>query len=145
MYCKCDLNSPDLLQPDSTLLKYCRENENDMNSKLSQFIIDFTNNNKQQFEHGSGSSENPDPEAVIDLHFITFISRDQKLWELDGRSKNETPLCLGDVQNIDKDLRYVDLIEQPSIKERILNYMNNVENENDKLNFSLMGFAQSFD
>ncbi|SMN21036.1 similar to Saccharomyces cerevisiae YJR099W YUH1 Ubiquitin C-terminal hydrolase that cleaves ubiquitin-protein fusions to generate monomeric ubiquitin [Maudiozyma saulgeensis] len=138
-------NNPNLLTSDSILLKYCQQNNNDMNGKLSQFIIDFTNENKQQFEQGSGSSENPDPEAVIDLHFITFVSKDQKLWELDGRAKNESPFYLGEVQNIDKDSQYVDLIEQPSIRERILSYMNNVENENDKLNFSLIGFAQSFD
>ena len=138
-------NYPNLLKSDSKLLNYCKENSSDMNKNLNQFIIDFAQTNKKKFVEGSGSSENPNPDDTIDLHFITFIAKDNLLWELDGRSKNESPLCLGNVQNIDNVSEYVDLIAEHLVKKRILQYMNNVENENDKLNFSLMGFAQSFD
>lgn len=138
-------NYPKLLTSDSKLLEYCKENSNDMNKNLNKFIIDFAQTNEKKFVEGSGSSENPNPDDTIDLHFITFIAKDNKLWELDGRSKFESPLCLGNVQNVDNESEYIDLISEPLIKERILQYMNNVENENDKLNFSLMGFAQSFD
>lgn len=139
------INYPKLLKSDSNLLTYCKENSNDMNKNLNQFIIDFAQTNKKKFVEGSGSSENPNPDDVIDLHFITFIAKDHKLWELDGRSKIGSPLCLGNVQNADKGSEYIDLIDEPLVKERILQYMNNVENEKDKLNFSLMGFAKSFD
>lgn len=138
------INNKDLLRDDSVLLNYIKENESsDMNIKLNQFIIDFVDDNQSEFVNNSGSSENPSPDDVIDLHFITYVSSHGKLWELDGRSKERKPYLIGNVQS--QESRYVDLINEPLIKQRILQYMNSVENENEKLNFSLIGFAKSYD
>lgn len=129
---------------DSPLGEYCEKNKDNMNSNIDKFIIDFATKYQSDFTENSGSSANPDPDAAIDLHFITFISKNHKLWELDGRATSGKPTYLGEAANTTAGEEYVDLIDQPLIKERILSYMNNVEDESAKLNFSLMGLAKSY-
>ena len=139
-------NYQDLLRKDdSPLREYCEKNKGNMNANIDKFIVDFATKYQSEFTENSGSSANPDPEAAIDLHFITYISKDHKLWELDGRATHQGPTYLGEASNVDASEEYVDLIDQPLIKQRILSYMNSVQDESSKLNFSLMGLAKSYD
>lgn len=143
------INNPHLLQKGSPLAEYI--NTNDTTSlkqqNIDQFIIDYTNKFTHDFNHSSGETTNPNPTDQIDLHFISFISHNGQLWEMDGRSQELKPLCLGKVEENNQNSQdgEVDLIDQPIIFQRIKSYMDNVHCENDKLNFSLLGLSRSWD
>ncbi|CCF59122.1 hypothetical protein KAFR_0G00890 [Kazachstania africana CBS 2517] len=131
-------NNKQLLADDSSLLKFINDIPNFTDTDLSKFIIEFINHFNADFVHNSGSSVNPNPDDIIDLHFITFISYgdENKLYELDGRSAEGKPIYIG--QGHGKDL-----IEEELIVNRIRGYMNSVKDENDKLKFSLIGLSVS--
>lgn len=137
------INNKSNLRKGSLLDEFLNSNKEITHSTVDQFIIDFTKRYNQDFNESSGETTNPDPETDIDLHFISFISYEGKLWELDGRSINKEPLLLGNVDKTNQiDLENVDLISQSIIIERIKAYMNNVESESDKLKFSLIGLSK---
>ena len=137
------INNKNRLREGSPLDEFLNRDKQVTHRDVDQFIIDFTKRYNQDFNESSGETTNPDPEANIDLHFISFISYEGKLWELDGRSTEEEPLLLGDIEKTNQtDLKNIDLINQPIIIERIKAYMNNVESETDKLKFSLIGLSK---
>lgn len=137
------INNKRKLRKGSPLDEFLNNNKEIIGSNIDQFIINFIQKHNQDFNESSGETTNPDPETNIDLHFISFISYDGKLWELDGRSVKEEPLLLGNVDKTNQiDLENVDLINQPIIIKRIKKYMNNVDSELDKLKFSLMGLSK---
>ncbi|CCK69885.1 ubiquitin-specific protease YUH1 KNAG_0D01330 [Huiozyma naganishii CBS 8797] len=137
------VNNKHLLTKGSALLEYLESNDGHVGQNIDQFIVDFIDTYKQDFIQSSGDSQNPDPEDTIELHFISFISYGEKLWELDGRAVDGKPLCLGEVQK--KNAAQVDLIDELVIFQRIQSYMSNVERESDKMSFSLLGLSKSWE
>lgn len=137
------INNKNILRKGSPLDEFLDSSKQVTGSSLDQFIINFTQKFKQDFNEYSGETTNPDPESVIDLHFISFISYKGKLWELDGRSTKSEPLFLGNIEETNQmDSNEIDLINQPIVIERIRSYMENVESESDKLSFSLLGLSK---
>lgn len=142
------INNQHLLQNGSPLTQYIEANDTTSKKQknIDQFIINFTNQFTNDFNNNSGETTNPNPTDIIDLHFISFISYNNELWEMDGRSQDSKPLSLGKVESKNSNgQEEIDLIDQPLILQRIKSYMNNVESENDKLNFSLLGLSRSWD
>ena len=114
-----------------------------INAELDQFIVDFVREYPDDFVSASGTATTaPKPDDVVDLHYITFISHDKALWELDGRSSVGEPIYLGEsTQQLEGE--YTDILNEPIVKRRIESYMENVESEVDKLKFSLVGLART--
>lgn len=147
------INNKHLLQKDSILYDFLQQNNTLSSDQIDKFIISFTNKFNQDFNESSGETTNPNPEDEIDLHFISFISFKGKLWEMDGRSTDQVPLCLGNVtmnNNNNNNITVnsnneIDLVDQPIVLNRIKSYMDTVQSESDKLNFSLLGLSRSWD
>lgn len=139
------VNNKQLLLKGSPLQEYLETHQHPTPESIDQFIKDFTQKFKNDFHESSGANDNPDPIDNIDLHFISFIEYNGYLWEMDGRSEEEKPLCLGKVEGPFTSGDDIDLIDQAQVIDRIKSYMNNVQNENDKLNFSLLGLSKSWD
>ena len=135
----------------SNFIERCRHEQREkatdlsteINAELDQFIVDFVREYPDDFLNASGTATAaPKPEDVVDLHYITFISHDKALWELDGRASVGGPIYLGEsTQQLEGE--YMDIINEPIVKRRIESYMESVESEVDKLKFSLIGLART--
>lgn len=86
----------------------------------------------------SGETEAPDAEEDTTLHFITFIKQNGHVYEMDGRRKG--PLDLGEAEDKDSE----DVLGEPAVANRFQRYIELSDDEN-KLNFSLIALAPSFD
>lgn len=84
-----------------------------------------------------GETEAPDANEDTTLHFIAFIKKDGNLYELDGRRNGA--LDLGKCSDEESDL-----VEEEKLAQRFQYYINLADDAN-KLNFSLMALAPSFD
>ncbi|CCH41317.1 Ubiquitin carboxyl-terminal hydrolase [Wickerhamomyces ciferrii] len=105
-------------------------------SKIEELIANLENDYKDAAT--SGSTEAPNAEDEVDLHFIAFIKKNGHVYELDGGRKG--PLDLGESNDPSSD----DVLGEPKVVERFQRY-NDLSDEKNKLNFSLIALAPSFD
>ncbi|EDO18824.1 hypothetical protein Kpol_1028p100 [Vanderwaltozyma polyspora DSM 70294] len=134
-------NNKPLLQGDSELSKYLEDNRkvdgqyND--DKTDNFVVQLSDKYSTNFT--AGDTEAPSSEENVNLHFITFIEKDGKIYELDGRKVGAN--CLGDsvASSIDGNL-----LNEKVIVDRVNWYMGNAD-EASRLQFSLLALAPSLD
>lgn len=118
------------------------------NSAISNFRHSLINENsdpislvqniaKQMYSSFSqqGQTEAPQAEENVELHFVSFIKKGSKIYELDGRRTG--PVLLDTTANVDKDI-----LSNDSVSKRVKKYMSLVTDDN-ALNFALMGLAPS--
>lgn len=127
-------NNEELLKTDSRLLNFLKSNQRDNGQYADEitddFVVSLSEDNAERFRQGQTQA----PEnGEVDLHFITFVEHNGKIYELDGRRPSGARL-LGVTQ--DKDL-----LGQSLVSDRVQWYMDNAAEES-KLNFSLLGLAQ---
>lgn len=84
-----------------------------------------------------GQTEAPAADENVDLHFVCFIKKNERIYELDGRRNG--PVVLKNDCNTDGDL-----LDDNTISERVKKYMSLVEEEN-ALKFALMGLTPAMD
>lgn len=129
-------NNSELLNSDSDLLRFLESNHRSNGQYADEvaqdFVVSISEENSERFQEGQTKAPE---DGEVDLHFITFVERNGKIYELDGRRPSGAKL-LGDVQD-----GATDLVGQKSIVDRVQWYMDNAEEES-KLNFSLLGLAQ---
>ncbi|AMD20437.1 HDL307Cp [Eremothecium sinecaudum] len=130
-------NNRELLEVDSKFNKYLSENKKADGRYGGKDSMDFVYSLSDLYKTNSqmGQTTAPDPAAAVDLHFITFVEHEGKVYELDGRKSG--PLVLGSASS-------KDLVDEPLIKTRVKWYMDNAD-EKMKHQFSLLGLGPSWD
>lgn len=123
----CNATEP---EPGSKLARFVDSLESARSFELRTELIELLENEYSEAAQ-EGQTKAPEPEEDIDLHFIAFVSKNGRLYELDGRRNG--PLDLGPSGH--------DLIEEDVLSERVQKYMDIVE-EKKKLRFSLMGLVR---
>lgn len=121
-------------EPNSRIVEF-KKSYKDI-SKLEQLV----ENLKKDYTDAatSGETQAPDAEEDTSLHFIAFIKKDGHIYEMDGRRKG--PLDLGEAQESNSE----DVLGESTVVERFQRYIELSDDEN-KLNFSLMALAPSFE
>lgn len=104
-------------------------------SKVEELINDFQNEYSSLAQ--SGQTEAPNAGDDINLHFITIIKKGKKVFELDGRRNG--PILLAESNEDNSDVLIEDVVAQ-----RFQKYIDLTDEEN-KLNFSVIALAPSFD
>ncbi|KAH3687842.1 hypothetical protein WICPIJ_001181 [Wickerhamomyces pijperi] len=84
------------------------------------------------------STSAPDESEDVNLHFLSFIKKDGHIYEMDGRRPGVWKL--GEVGNTDSE----DLLSEKLLFDRIKQFIDLTEGD-DKLKFSVMALAPSFD
>jgi len=128
-------------------------NLNDTSYEPNSKIVEFKKSSKdlKKVEHlvealkkdytdaaTSGDTEAPDAEEDVSLHFIAFIKKDGHIYEMDGRRKG--PLDLGKAQEPESE----DVLGESKVVERFQRYID-LSDEQNKMNFSLIALAPSFE
>lgn len=138
-------NNQDLLEEGSDILNFFKNNSNPnagfFDNKTDDFIVGLSQQYSQNFE--TGQTEAPAAEDDVNLHFVTFIEKNGNIYELDGR-RPKGAFLLGPVQSKSADVDDRNLLGEKIIADRVQWYMDNADNQN-KLNFSLLGLAPAFD
>lgn len=129
-------SNKELLKSDSVLLKFLESNPRNSGQYADDiaddFVVSISEQNEKSFQQGQ--TQAPE-DGEVDFHFITFVSHNGKVYELDGR-RPEGAKLLGDV--LDKES---DLVAQKAVVDRVQWYMDNADEES-KLNFSLLGLVE---
>ncbi|CDR41920.1 CYFA0S08e01596g1_1 [Cyberlindnera fabianii] len=124
--------SQDSYEPDSRIIQF-KAVENDV-PKIEALINEM---NKEYTDAATqGETDAPDANDDTTLHFISFIKKNGHIYELDGRRSG--PYDLGESTSDG------DIIDEDKLIERFQYYISLADDEN-KLNFSLMALAPSFD
>lgn len=118
------------------------------NSAISNFRQSFINDNsdpvslvlniaKQMYSSFSqqGQTEAPQADEDVELHFVSFIKIENKIYELDGRRNG--PILLDTTADSNNDI-----LSNDSVAKRVKKYMSFVTDDN-ALNFAMMGLAPS--
>jgi ubiquitin carboxyl-terminal hydrolase L3 len=124
----------DKYEPGSKILEF-KQNHADV--KKIEALIDAFQEDYSSLAT-SGQTEAPDAQEDVNLHFIAIIKKDGKIFELDGRRNGV--VALGDAD--DKEAE--DLLSERKLAERFQKYVD-LADENNKLNFSVIALAPSFD
>ncbi|KAH3674786.1 hypothetical protein WICMUC_002989 [Wickerhamomyces mucosus] len=126
--------SNDSYLPDSLITKFIGASGD--TSKVESLIQEFQSS-YDQFAT-SGSTEAPDANDEVNLHFISFIKKNGKIYELDGRRTNL--LKIGEAN----DPEFSDVLGEEVVLKRINQYIDLTDDEN-KLKFSIIALGPSFD
>ncbi|CCH61800.1 hypothetical protein TBLA_0F02610 [Henningerozyma blattae CBS 6284] len=126
-------NNQELLNKDCELTEFLLANSSKDGKYEDKATDDFIVNISERFSNNfnEGQTSAPDPNEDINLHFITFVESNNKIFELDGRRPNGA-FELGDASS-----SAMDLADQDLVKKRVQWYMDSA-NESDKLKFSLL-------
>lgn len=130
-------NNQEILNENSKLKKFLLENKRDNGRYEDESTVKFVCSVSEIYNSNSklGQTEPPDAESIVDLHFVTFVENEGKIYELDGRRNG--PHLLGKMCN-------GDLVDQILVRERVQWYMENAEEK--KMNqFSLIGLGPSLE
>lgn len=104
-------------------------------AKLIEKLI-FSSNNLYEEHATLGQTEAPTLEYDTNLHFASFVKLNDSIFELDGRRKSLVKLGKASHEG-------VDIIEEEVIRDKILHYVDIADEEN-KMNFSMIGLGPSF-
>ncbi|GAV56200.1 hypothetical protein ZYGR_0BA01060 [Zygosaccharomyces rouxii] len=134
-------NNSHLLQKESKLLQYLQLHPVASNryadKPTDEFILSISKTNADRFQ--SGQSKAPDADEDVNLHFITFVEKDGKVYELDGRRSQGARLLGNASKSPDEGLLGEELVSN-----RVQWYMDKADEKN-KLHFNLLGLAPSLD
>ncbi|CCE63146.1 hypothetical protein TPHA_0E00500 [Tetrapisispora phaffii CBS 4417] len=134
-------NNKDLLKEDCELEKYLETHIKEYNKYedkiTSDFVVNISNKNTEYFAEGQTSA--PSAEGNVDLHYITFIEKDNDIYELDGRRLDGSKY-LGKKS----DLNSSNLLGESIVANRVQWYMDSADVDK-KLHFSLLGLVPSWD
>lgn len=134
-------NNLQLLHGESKLLQYLQShpvtNNRYADKPTDEFILSISETNADHFQ--SGQSKAPDADEDVNLHFITFVERDGKIYELDGRRLQGARLLGKAGKSPDEGL-----LGEEAISNRVQWYMDKADEKN-KLHFNLLGLAPSLD
>lgn len=132
-------NNSQLLQDESKLLQYLQSHPAAGNKyadkPTDEFILSISETNADRFE--SGQSKAPDADEDVNLHFTTFVEKDGKIYELDGR-RPQGARVLGDTKKSPDE----GLMGEELVSNRVQWYMDKADEQN-KLHFNLLGLAPS--
>ncbi|EJS43075.1 yuh1p [Saccharomyces arboricola H-6] len=136
-------NNQSLLEPETDLVNFLNSQSNSSTPKrmfddtiADEFVSNVINENTQTFS--TGQSEAPEATVDINLHYITYVEENGEIFELDGRNL-DGPLYLGK-----SDPTAADLVEQNLVRQRVISYMENA-NEEDVLNFAMLGLGPNWE
>ena len=134
-------NNSQLLQKESKLLQYLQLHPSSGNryadNPTDEFVLSISETNADRFQ--SGQSRAPDADEDVNLHFVTFVEKDGKIYELDGRRPQGARLLGNASKSPDEGL-----LGEKLVSDRVQWYMDKADEKN-KLHFNLLGLAPSLD
>ncbi|QLQ79038.1 hypothetical protein HG537_0B03850 [Torulaspora globosa] len=133
-------NNNDLLKADSKLKQFIGSNPSDNGQyadlATDEFVISLSVQHTDKFQQGQTVA--PPASEDVDLHYITFVEHNGKIYELDGRRISGAK-CLGSITDNNSDL-----VGNKIVTDRVQWYIDNADEKN-KLNLSLLGLVQPWD
>lgn len=134
-------NNPEILHGNSKLLSFL-QSQTPPQSKYADeatdnFVFSISESNSDMFQQGQ--SQAPDADEDVNLHYITFVEKGGKIYELDGR-RSQGARLLGEASLAADE----GLVGEPLVADRVQWYMDNAD-EQSKLQFNLLGLAPSLD
>lgn len=133
-------NNYEMLESDSKLKQFLESNPRGngqyADSTTDDFLVSLSEQHTDKFQQGQTVA--PPASEDVNLHFITFVERNGKIYELDGRRPHGAK-CLGSTADGKSDL-----VGNGVVTDRVQWYMDNADEKN-KLNLSLLGLVQPWD
>lgn len=134
-------NNPEVLERNSQLLQFLESHPSTQNKysddSTDEFVFSISETNSDKFEQGQSQAPNADDD--VNLHYITFVEREGKIYELDGRRPQGANL-LGEASVTSEE----GLLGEKLVADRVQWYMDNADAQS-KLHFNLLGLAPSLD
>lgn len=124
----------------SPLLEYLRRsgNKSVFGDEADEFVAEISEKYIGNTSGDSDAYEGVAPQDIeVNLHFITFVVRDGRVYQLDGRQAG--PIALGPAEPAS------DVLDQPLVRQQIRRLMDTASGSADSLHFSMLGLTETWD